>query len=371
MTATGVFNLICFSHHILMQRLLSFIFLLTIILPASVMAQRLTTSTPVYDCGQVLFRQPITTKFVLHNKSSRQVTIKEVLTSCGCTTAVAKKRTVASGKDIIVDATYDAKQLGHFQKEIWIYEEGQKHPLELILKGVVVTEIKDFSGSYPYKYGQIRGDLNEIEFDDVNVGVMPSKTIHILNTTGETIEPVVMHLPEWLEASVSPTRMAPEQGGELTFTLLSDKIRNMGLVQTSVYLGKYPGDKIAQDKEIPVSAILLPSVQTLDINNPNAPKLAISSTTINRSEMTGKPEKLKGEIIVQNIGRSTLNISSLQMFTIGIQVSLGKTKLEPGETTKLKIQVNDTELQQLANARPRILMITDDPNQPKVIIEIK
>lgn len=344
--------------------------LLSLAVATTSSAQKLTTTTPIYDLGQVLFRQPITTQFVLHNNTSRQITIKDVLTSCGCTTATTKKRTVGSGKDITIDATYDAKQLGHFQKEVWVYEEGQKKPLELILKGVVVTEIKDFSGAYPYTLGLIRADQNVIAFDDVNQGTSPTTRIHILNTTGETIEPVIMHLPDWLKAEISPTRMAPEQGGELTFTLLSDKLRNMGLSETSIYLGKFPGDKIAQDKEIPASVILLPSVQELDKNNPNAPKLSISATSIKKSEMSGKPDKLKGEITVQNIGRSVLDISTLQMFTIGVQVSMGKTKLEPGETTKLKIQINDNELQ-LAKSQPRILMITNDPYTPKVIINIE
>lgn len=353
-----------------MRRHLISLFLFTVAALSPSYAQKLTTTTPVYDCGQVLFRQPITTQFVLHNKTSRQITIKDVQTSCGCTTAVAKTRTVGGGKDITVDATYDAKQLGHFQKEVWIYEEGQKHPLELIIKGVVVTEIKDFSGSYPYTLGQIRADKNVIEFDDVNQGDMPSQTIHILNTAGETIEPVVMHVPDWLKVEVSPTRMAAEQGGELTFTLLSDKLRDYGLAETSVYLGKYPGDKVGLDKEIPASVILLPSTKSLDVNNPLAPQLQMSATSINRSEMSGKPEKLKGEITIQNIGRSLLDISTLQMFSVGVQVSMGKTKLEPGESTKLKIQVNDLELQQ-SKTSPRILMITNDPRKPKVIIEIK
>ena len=52
-----------------------------------------------------------------------------------------------------------------------------------------------------------------------------------------------------------------------------------------------------------------------------------------------------------------------------MSVALGKTKLEPMETTKLKVQVNDTELQQIKQ-RPRILMITNDPKQPKIIIEV-
>lgn len=254
-------------------------------------------------------------------------------------------------------------------KQVWIYEEGQQNPLELTIKGVVVTEIKDYSKQYPYLIGQIRSDANEVEFDDVHVGDTPFKRFQILNTTGETIEPVIMHLPEWLKAEVSPSRMAPEQSGELTFTIASDKLRNMGLTQTSVYLGKFPGDRVGQDKEIPVSVITLPAKKDLDTNNPNVPQLAISSKSIKRSEMSGKSDKLKGEIIVQNIGRSTLDITSLQMFTNGIQISIAKTKLEPGELTKLKIQVNEEELKDVKGT-PRILMITNDPRQPKVIIEI-
>ncbi len=352
----------------MLRRLATIVIILSAIASQS-FAQKLSTTTPIYDCGQVLFRQPVTTQFVLNNKTSKQITISEVLTSCGCTTGTPRTTTVESGANIVVDATYDAKQLGHFQKEIWVYEEGQSKPLELILKGVVVTEIKDFSGNYPFTLGQIRADGNEIEFDGVNKGSVASKRIHILNSTGETIEPVVMHLPDWLKAEVSPTRMGPEQGGEITFTLLSNKMRNMGLSQTNVFLGKYPGDKVSQDKEIPISVVLIPSIQDLDTNDPTAPRVQLSATELKKSEMSGKPEKLKGEIVVQNTGKSTLEISSLQMFTIGIQVSLGKMKLQPGESTKLKVQVNSMELQQ-TKTRPRILMITNDPNQPKVTVEI-
>lgn len=335
------------------------------------MAQKLSTATPTYDCGQVLFRTPVTTKFVLKNKSSRQVSINKVETSCGCATAIASKTKVAGGKELVVDATYDAKQLGHFQKEIRIYEEGQKKPLVLTVKGVVVTEIQDFSGSYPYTLGSISTDINEIEFDDVSKGSQPTMTMHIRNTTGSTIEPVIMHLPDYLEANVSPTRLSPNQAGEVTFMLLSSKLRDMGLTQTTLYLGKKPGDKISTDKELPVSVILTPAFPTKEeAIIANAPQLEMSKNVIRKSEMHGKPSKLKTEIILKNVGKQQLVISSLQMFTAGMNVSLGKSKLEPGETTKLKITVDGPALKQLKQ-RPRILMITNDPQQPKIIIEIK
>ncbi|MGM9712882.1 MAG: DUF1573 domain-containing protein [Prevotella sp.] len=333
-------------------------------------AQKLTTDTPVYDCGQVLFRQPVTAHFNIRNKSSRQIVIKDVKTSCGCTTAAATDQIISGGKETTVDATYDAKQLGHFQKEIWIYEEGQKKPLELMLRGVVVTEIKDYSGTYPYTVGNIRTDRNAIEFDDVYKGSTPMETIHILNTTGETIQPVVMHLPEYMTAEVSPTRIAPEQGGEIRISLNTERIRDLGLSQTTIYLGRYPGDKISQEKEIPTSAILLPSFSNNDTSQYyTGPQIQLSATDMPIQGMTGKPDKLKGEIIIQNVGKEQLEISALQMFTLGLQVSLGKTRIAPSESTKLKITANGLVLKQ-QKQKPRILMITNDPNNPKVIVEI-
>ena len=89
-----------------------------------------------------------------------------------------------------------------------------------------------------------------------------------------------------------------------------------------------------------------------------------------RNAMTGKANKLRSEITIQNTGKTTLEISSLQMFTAGMQISLGKSKLAPTETTKLKIQIDSEELKK-QKSRPRILMITNDPKKPKVMIEIR
>lgn len=352
---------------IMQKRIITYI--ISFLACTTIHAQKLLAPTPVYDCGQVMFRTPITTNFVVKNKTSKQIKITDIQTSCGCTTATADNTTIPGGKEIIVKATFDAKQLGHFQKDIWIYVDGQKKPLELTMKGVVVTHIKDYSGTYPYLLGQIRADKNEIEFDDVNQGSMPTQTIHILNVSGSTAEPVIMHLPDYILAEVSPSRLAPDQGGEIRLILLTSKLRNYGLTQTNLYLGKQPGDKIAAEKEIPVSAILLPTVNKSDENIFTSPKIQLSATSIDRKEMSGKPDKLKGEIVIQNTGHSELEISSLQMFTTGLQVSLGKTVIKPSETTKLKIQVDDNQVKSLKQ-RPRILMITNDPNNPKVIVEI-
>lgn len=60
----------------------------------------------------------------------------------------------------------------------------------------------------------------------------------------------------------------------------------------------------------------------------------------------------------------------MQMFTTGLKVRLNKSKLDPGESAKLKITAYKKQLKS-ARSRPRVLMITNDPDKPKVVIHVK
>ena len=330
-------------------------------------AQSLTPSEDIVDCGQIQFCQPKTVSVELTNNSSKQVTIKSIRNACGCTKTKISKKNIGSRKSATLEIEYDAQQLGHFYRHIEVYTKQDEKPLLIQIRGVVVTEVKDFSKAYPFVIGGIRTDKNEVEFDDVYKGDKPQQTIHIVNTTGTTIEPVVMHLPDYISAEVEPQRIMPEEGGEIRLTLLSEKIHNFGLSQTSLYLGKKMGEKVSPEKEIPTSVILLPSPERGGGLNP---EIVLSSKVLETKNMSGKPNKKRGEIIIQNTGKGNLNISSLQMSTTGLQVSLGKQQLRPMESTTLKITADEEEIHS-QKTRSRILMITNDPKSPKVVIEIK
>ena len=58
------------------------------------------------------------------------------------------------------------------------------------------------------------------------------------------------------------------------------------------------------------------------------------------------------------------------MFTSGLEVTLNQRSLDPGESTKLKVTAYREQLSKV-RTRPRILMITNDPNRPKVILYIQ
>ena len=336
------------------------------VLPA--MGQRIVADREVIDCGKVMFEHPVTVSYELKNKGGSQLIISDVKTSCGCTTVSFPRDPIPADGAFTVSATYDARQLGHFNKQIGIYSNASDRPVVLGLKGVVVEKIVDFSGEYPYRIADVLVDINNIEFDDVGSGDMPVQKIHIKNNSTKTVSPVLMHLPDYLKGYVSPTRIAPGHEGEATVTLLSKKLRNFGLTQTSIYLGMFPGDKVSPEKVIEVSAVLLPGFSTLtDFQRANAPVLELSAHQID-IDFQGK-QKQQETILVRNVGKSTLEIQSVQVFTSGIELTMPKRQLVPGEEVKMRITAKAKDLRNV-RSQPRILMITNDPDNAKAVITL-
>ena len=337
-------------------------------LPAS--AQKITTQHEVVDCGQVKFRHPVTAEFVMKNEGNKPLVIHNMLKSCGCTEVEYPKKSIAAGESFVVKAVYDAKQMGTFNKQVCLYTNAADEPFILSMRGRVVSNVVDFAGPYNEMLGEIKSDVLEVEFDDVNRGDRPVQRIHIFNPTDQMMEPVVMHLPNYLQAQVSPSKVAPRHSAVVTLVLDSKKLRDLGLKQTSIYLGERPGDKIAPEKEIVVSSVLLPAFDNMTAaKKALAPKAELSTTNLDLGSF-GNRKKLKGEVLITNKGKSKLEIRSMQMFTMGLQVQLKKSKIEPGETVKMKVTVVKPDLKKSRAKNPRILMITNDPDNAKVVVKI-
>ena len=336
-------------------------------LPAS--AQRIVATNTTIDCGRVGFEQPVTATYELRNKGKRRLFIESVRTDCGCT-AVDFPKEVAAGDNFTIKMTYDARQLGHFHKMAAIKSNASEQPLYLTMKGVVLAEVLDYAGNYPLSMGTMLLDKTELEFDDVNKGDEVIQEIHVYNNGTDVMQPNLMHLPPYLTAQVVPETISPGHGATITVTLHSEKLRDYGLTQTNVYLGKHLGDKVNADIEVPVSAILLPDLSAFaNVNKEQAPQLQISTTDIDFTSFDNKSKKTV-DVTLQNTGQSALVISSLQMFTSGLKVTLGSREINPGQSTTLKITGIAADLKNVRK-RPRILMITNDPDHSKVVINIK
>ena len=166
-----------------------------------VFAQKLVVEKPSLECGRTGYQQPVTAIFDLKNKSRKKLVIESVKPDCGCT-AVEYPKEVGANDKFTIKMTYDARMLGHFQKMAAVKSNGSEKPVYLTMKGIVLTEMVDYTGRYPLAMGDLLLDKNELEYDDVNKGDHPVQEIHVFNNSEETMTPNVMHLPPYLSAEV-------------------------------------------------------------------------------------------------------------------------------------------------------------------------
>lgn len=234
--------------------------------------------TPVYkevDCGELLFKKAATYVVDLKNNTANSVEIKSVDTGCGCTTASYTKGSIMPNGTAQVALTFDAKQLGHFNRVVRVYtSDNENMPAEVIVRGVVVSKIVNYSGEYPYKMGMLLTDKDNLEFDDVNKGQRLTQEIHVMNPSTRNVSPVLLRLPSYITAEMKPAVLGPKQKGIMKVTLHSNELRDYGLTQMMVYLGSNTSDKVTKEKAITISSILLPpAVSKNDVNRPYAPRL--------------------------------------------------------------------------------------------------
>lgn len=352
-----------------MKRLITSIFISTVIGIAAWSQPKLTSNVQTHNMGQVQWKNPVTIEYTITNTGDAPLVMSHITTSCACAVAEWTQTPIAPGDKGMVRATFDAKALGHFHKSVGIYSNASPNLMYLYFIGEVVREVTDYSNQLPHSIGNILLDRVDLEFPDAHLGEKPQISITIANQSDQPYEPVLMHLPSYMDIVKEPSVLQKGEKGRMTVTLDTDRLAELGLTQASVYLSRFAGDKVGDENEIPVSIVLLPDMNDMKFgqrNNP--PKIHLSETSVDLREKLKKKDKVTHDITVTNKGKSPLEISKLQLFDPAIGAELKKDIIKPGDKTRLRITVDKDKLHK--KKRPRILMITNDPEQPKVIIDI-
>lgn len=352
-----------------MKQILTTILLWTVFCLMAQAQPKATFDKKTHEFGVVLWKHPATAVFTVKNDGDKPLVISNVTTSCGCTVADWTKTPIAPGATGTVTSTFDAKALGHFYKDIGVYCNASDLPIYLMLQGEVSADPKNYTLTHPYEIGPIRLDKEAIEFDDVNKGDKPSMEILVANTSSEVYTPVLMHLPPYLEAVAVPERIGKKGTGKIKITLDTDKLPKFGLTTSTVYLSRFPGDKVGDENSIPVSVVLLPDFsQISQVQRLNPPAVELSARELTLLPLA-ENEKKSVKVVVTNTGKSNLEITDLQVFNSALGVQLKKRVLKPGASTKMKITAYGKFLKKVKGS-PRVLMITNDPNCPKIIINV-
>lgn len=316
--------------------------------------------------GTLLWKMPGKAMFKIKNAGDGPLTVGRVEPDCGCMAADWPRSAIAPGEEGIITLLYDAEMLGHFDKSAAVWTNAADEPVYLRFSGDVVREKAEPSADFPVEIGDIRLSTNNVEFDDVSLGAQQTQSILVYNGTKQSYSPSLMHLPRYLRQQSIPENIRPGRVGRIELTLNSEELPTMGLTQTSIYLSRFPGDRVRKENEIGFSATLLPEIQASA--DGRAPVAALSDTRADLSSGT-ENKKAKTEIILTNKGDATLEVQTLQVYNPGLSVSLSRRKLEPGQQAVLKISAVRSNVRDFKGSH-RVLLITNDPKQPKQTVEV-
>lgn len=352
-----------------MRKLIIFFSILSVSL--SLLAQpQMKFNRESVDFGTVLLNNPVTAEFKVTNTGNSYLVLTSVDASCACTAIEWPENGIGPGETASIKAVFDAKALGTFYKEVEIRSNISTEPTYLQMSGRVVANAEDVTNTegFDIEMGDVRLNKDTIFFDQVSKGTDPVDEILVLNTTRASFEPILMHVPNYLEVSCYPERIPAGRTGRIRIKLLTENLQEMGLTQTSVFFTRMFGDKVSSENEIPVSVVLLPDFSNLSTaSKVRMPKMKLSTTNL-QVFYNGKP-KAKGVVMITNTGQQELKIDRLQVMSDAVSVSLPKKIVGAGQTIKMKVEVNKDRVKK--NRGLGILMITNDPENAAQIVKIK
>lgn len=327
------------------------------------------------DLGNVHLYAETNASFSLKNTSGSALTITKVVTSNSLVNATSNVTNVEANGTAVITVSGQASLAGRFTHAIYVYTNKSAEPYVLQLKGraMLNTEPQKHrsvkaspSSDAGIGYGELSFSTDNIEFDNVNDGDIVSKTIYVTNNSDKDCMPNLLLLPNYLTVNAVPPVLKPGRKGYIEVILDSRKLNHrMGLIQNTVYASSFLGEKIDKAKQIPVSVVLFDT--TTVINSAEAPSFDISTTELVLPPVT--KSKVKGYVTITNNGKTNLQIKNVQTFHPAVSVSLPKTTIEPGETTRLDVAVIKKYLD-ASTASHRILMITNDYKNPIVLVNV-
>lgn len=355
----------------------------------NIKAQKISFTDNTVNKGTTLWKNPVTATFSFTNKEKTPLVVEKVDAGCGCLSVTWTTTPVAKGAKGEISVTYDAKQLGTYDRYIDVYTNGSSKPTKIRMNGRISNmEEFDVEELFPYVIDNVRVSANNIEFPDIHGGDSATVRLEVYNGGREVYTPTIMHLPSYITMEVKPKLLAAGRRGYIDLTVHGDKVPELGLNQTSVYVPRFPGDKVGTNNDIVVSTVKLSDVQ-LVTDGKVAPRMKLSTTDlvldshgrfVNALGKVGiKPSalgkvgiktKMQGVVTITNRGNAPLNLTNVQAFNRAITVSIPSTTIAPGEKVDMKIAV-DSRFLGMSKAQPRILLITDDPKMPKAVINVK
>lgn len=316
--------------------------------------------------------------FEIKNTGDGPLVITRVTASCGCTRPEWTKEPIAPGKTGNVKVTYNPKgRPGPFYKTISIFSNGKKGSYTLAIKGNVTPKQLSPVLIFPYSIGDLKMQTKTILYSSVRPDETLGEKISVKNEGKTSLMIHPGKVPAYLTVEVRPTRLAPDEVGEITLLLDAKEAKRKGRVTTEIPLSI---ESIGQKKEVTgnihMAANIIDNFGKLTAaEKAQAPVAQLSGTLLDFGKLPEKGGfipliggKVSGTVDVTNTGKTPLIIHSFTSDDERIDISGGKREIKPGATATFKISARPREIKTKLEALVNI--VCNDPNGPVRLVKV-
>ncbi len=340
-------------------------------LPAG--AQLITFEKQKHDFGRFSpDKTQLTHSFSFTNEGNSAVKLKDVKTSCGCTTPKWPRKPIEPGEKGHVKVVYDATtSKGYFRKQVTVVTSNSSVH-ELTIEGEPAPKKTGNSvKGYEVEQGNLAFKKGYVEFGHIPLGGKDTGYITIYNTGSKPLRLVKLRRTKLVQAPGLPRMVQPRQKTKVMLTYTS--VNRMAGINKNLGLKNGKGLLLTNDpkkpyKEFGYKTSIYPPVKENE-KPKNTPTAKLNQKVIQLGTL-GSNNIISTGATLMNKGDAPLIIKGTDSDGCGCEAPLpDKNRLKPGEQTALSVKINTSAYSGRLNKQLDIY--TNDPQNPYVTLKLK
>ena len=317
----------------------------------------------------------VTTVFEFKNEGMEPLLLSNVRASCGCTTPNWTREPVEPGQSGKITVTYNPNgRPGNFKKTITITSNATQPTTYLYIHGVVQPKPAKPVNQYPVQMGELALKAKSVNFGTIKKGQKVNHEIEYANHTDHeiTVDLATRAEDNFLISQVTLGTVKPAETGKFMFVFDSEVCKLYGPVELAAF-GEVNGKAIHNDEyKISFKAEVDEDFSNLSVADRQQAPILVADEVIDLGEVpAGK--KVKKAVSLQNAGVNPLIVHRAYNANEFMNVLAPKGALKSGKKGELKIELTaimDGEPMPQGAYSREIVIITNDPNQPKKTVKV-
>ena len=306
--------------------------------------------------------------FKFRNIGKGPIIITDVITTCGCTQSNWTRGPVQAGDTGTVRATFDPNgRLGEFDRALTVVTDGSPNSFALRIRGQVQPMRVNFADTYKYQYGNIAVKTNSIQFPAVKSNSYDSTEIGLFNLSNKKIFVYKIEAPNNMIVTQPYDNIPPNTDMKIKVKYYPKMPLEYGPTKQELRL--FTSDDSLPYKKFYISANIVEDFSKMDKKAlKKAPKLVLNTAEIDLGNVKLFSSPV-AKFTLTNKGKSDLIVRRVIRSCSCLTPELSQTVIPKGKTATLDVAYS---LANMAGPDSKtVKIITNDPNQPEITLNIK